>query len=144
MTNFQTAIKFVLQWEGGYANDSVDPGGETNYGISKRSYPDLDIKNLSIADAIEIYKRDYWDLHNLDSEESPMCIALLDAYVQHGASNVDIMRKVADGNWQAFIGLRRNYYLKLIQKNPALQKFQRGWMNRMNDLSKYCEISTQE
>ena len=32
--------------EGGYVNDPNDAGGETKWGISKRSYPYLDIANL--------------------------------------------------------------------------------------------------
>lgn len=54
-------IKFVIKMnEGGYVNDAKDPGGETNFGISKRSYPNLNIKNLTIDKAIEIYKEDYF------------------------------------------------------------------------------------
>ena len=48
------AIEHVLKFEGGYVNDPDDPGGETNFGISKRSYPDLDIAALTVADAVEI------------------------------------------------------------------------------------------
>ena len=47
--------------EGGYVFDPDDRGGETNFGISKRSYPHLDIKNLTSEDAKEIYYRDFWD-----------------------------------------------------------------------------------
>ena len=57
---FDDAIGIVLKHEGGYVNDKNDPGGETRYGISKRAYPDLDIKNLTISQATEIYKKDYW------------------------------------------------------------------------------------
>jgi lysozyme family protein len=49
---FQTAYEHVQQFEGGYANDSNDAGGETFRGISRVSHPDWegwaivdDIKN---------------------------------------------------------------------------------------------------
>ena len=61
----------VDRLEGGYVNDPDDPGGETKYGISKRSYPDLDIPNLSRDQAIEIYRRDFWfglNLHLIRNE----------------------------------------------------------------------------
>lgn len=64
--NFNDAILFSLEAEvgghanGGYTNDPDDPGGETKWGISKRAYPHLDIKNLTKQEAIAIYKRDYW------------------------------------------------------------------------------------
>ena len=48
---FDHAVKEILRHEGGYVDDPVDRGGETKYGISKRSYPDLDIANLTLEQA---------------------------------------------------------------------------------------------
>jgi Putative secretion activating protein len=45
--NFDQCIKFIFKHEGEYSFDPRDPGGETKYGISKRIYPSLDIKNLN-------------------------------------------------------------------------------------------------
>lgn len=59
--HFEAAICHTLQWEGEYVNDPHDRGGETNFGISQRAYPDLDIKSLTLDQAREIYRRDYWD-----------------------------------------------------------------------------------
>ena len=60
LTRFDDIIKVVLKHEGWYVNDPVDPGGETNFGIAKRSHPDVDIKNLTEEGAKEIYYQDYW------------------------------------------------------------------------------------
>lgn len=57
---FLKAVEMVLAHEGGYSCDPADPGGETKFGISKRSYPNLDIEHLSRDEAIEIYHRDFW------------------------------------------------------------------------------------
>ena len=65
MDAFDHAFYKTLEFEGGYANDPDDPGGETRYGISKHSYPDVDIATLTIAQAKIIYRRDYWDVLNL-------------------------------------------------------------------------------
>ena len=59
--HFETALAKVLNDEGGYVNDARDKGGETKYGISKRSYPNLNIKTLTRQDAVRIYKTDFWD-----------------------------------------------------------------------------------
>ena len=59
--------KDIIVIEGGYSNDPDDAGGETKYGISKRSYPQEDIKNLTVDRAIEIYTRDWWNPLNLSS-----------------------------------------------------------------------------
>ena len=51
----------TLKFEGGYANNPLDPGGETNYGISRSSYPNLNIRALTPEDAKAIFKIDYFD-----------------------------------------------------------------------------------
>ena len=45
LTQFDDIIEVVLHHEGGYVNDPKDPGGETNFGVAKRSHPDVDIAN---------------------------------------------------------------------------------------------------
>lgn len=59
--NFDTAFDRLISNEGGYVNDLKDPGGETSWGISKRTYPGLDIKNLTRDQAKVIYRRDFWE-----------------------------------------------------------------------------------
>lgn len=59
--DFDTAFARLMQHEGGYVNDPNDPGGETKFGISKRSYPDEDIPNMTEARAKELFRRDFWD-----------------------------------------------------------------------------------
>ena len=76
-------IRHVLDSEGGYVNDPDDPGGETNYGISKRSYPDVDIAALTEAHAIAIYRRDYWDAGRCEELPPTVAAFLFDALVQH-------------------------------------------------------------
>ena len=66
MIEFKDIINNVLQSEGGYVYDKDDPGGETKYGISKRAYPDFDIKNLTKDDAKAIYLRDFWQRAKTD------------------------------------------------------------------------------
>lgn len=108
MAGFGPAITFVLANEGGYtAGAAGDPGGETNFGISKRAYPDLDIKNLARADAVEIYQRDFWRFSGLTSQR--MATKIFDEYVnsKHHAIRVAQMALgtlqvgpiVADGNY---------------------------------------------
>lgn len=46
--------------EGGYVYNPKDPGGETNFGITARSYPNIDIKALTNAEAKDIFFKDYF------------------------------------------------------------------------------------
>ena len=59
--SFDTSFNRLLGSEGNYSNDPADPGGETKWGISKRSYPNEDIANLTQDAAKAIYLRDFWN-----------------------------------------------------------------------------------
>lgn len=60
---------FVLAHEGGYVDHPKDPGGATNMGITfktlqawrGRKITKQDVKNLTRAEALAIYKAQYWD-----------------------------------------------------------------------------------
>lgn len=68
--SFDKAFTRLIDHEAGYINDPADPGGETKYGISKRSYPHLDIKNLTLGEARSIYYKDYWMAIGVDAPDS--------------------------------------------------------------------------
>jgi lysozyme family protein len=84
MDRFRTFIERLLDHEGGYVNNPADPGGETKWGISKRTYPALDIRGLSREEAIEIYRRDFWDRSEADLLPAPVGFQLLDGAVNSG------------------------------------------------------------
>lgn len=58
---FKAAVEKTLAFEGGLSNDPGDPGGLTRYGISSRSHPDVDVRNLTREGAEAIYFKEYWD-----------------------------------------------------------------------------------
>jgi lysozyme family protein len=64
MADYAKAIEFVLRHEGGYVNDPDDSGGETNYGITKKTAQTYgyfgSMKDLPKSLAVEIYKTGYW------------------------------------------------------------------------------------
>lgn len=84
MSQFDTCFDALIGNEGGYVNNANDPGGETNWGISKRSYPSLDIKALTQADAKAIYKRDFWDRAQCDRLPPGVAFDVFDAAVNSG------------------------------------------------------------
>lgn len=100
---FEEAVNRTLGTEGGYVNNPDDPGGETNWGISKRSYPQLDIRNLTRDGAIAIYRADFWDTLHTTVPDS-VKFQLFDFAVNSGISNairaVQRACNVADdGHW---------------------------------------------
>jgi len=62
MGNFEQAMEktFAHEGWGKLINVKYDPGGETKWGISKRSYPEEDIARLDRNRAVELYRRDFW------------------------------------------------------------------------------------
>jgi lysozyme family protein len=104
MVDFDTAFDRVLGSEGGYSNDPADPGGETQWGISKRSYPNVDIKNLSLNGAKAIYLRDFWMPLTLDKMPESVLFQAFDFAVNSGISTAirKLQRAVGvadDGHW---------------------------------------------
>lgn len=85
MATFAKAIPGLLEREGGYVNNPNDPGGETKYGISKRSYPTEDIKNLTPQRAAFLYERDFWNPFRLgEVNDESIAAKMLDMAVNMG------------------------------------------------------------
>ena len=136
-------IEFILKMEGGYVNNQKDPGGETKYGISKRAYPNVDIKNLTKNDAIAIYYRDYWLRCGANNFPFPLAACVMDTAVNMGVGRAkQFLRQTAD--WKEFIRLRREWYSKLVVKNPTLSRFLRGWNNRLDHLTKFIDSNSRK
>ena len=94
--NFKKAFKEIIGIEGGYVNNNLDKGGETKFGISKRSYPHLDIKNLTLQDAEEIYYNDYWFELKLDYiSDYNISLELFDTSVNMGRYKASIILQEA-------------------------------------------------
>jgi len=146
---FETAVVIILNHEGGYVNDPNDPGGETNFGISKKSYPDLDIKNLTREGAVAIYRRDYWDKLQLEEMPEPIRLLVFDSAVNQGKTRAIKFLQAALGvipdgflglqTFTAFsespIGLIFSNFALLRQKHyselPGWEHFGKGWSKRL-------------
>jgi lysozyme family protein len=81
---FDEACDRLLGHEGGYVDNPMDPGGETNWGISKRAYPNVDIKNLTREGAKAIYRRDFWDRIHADELFDGVAFQTFDFAVNSG------------------------------------------------------------
>lgn len=128
MTAFDRAIEFVLKHEGDYVDNPADPGGETNYGISKRAYPGLDIKNLTVETAKEIYRQDYWQAAGCEALEWPLSLIVMDTAVNCGVDKAIEWREKYL-NWTDYLFARIEFYNRL--KKPM---FLPGWINRVIEL----------
>ena len=157
MKSFKEIIEKVLEHEGGYVNDPKDLGGETKYGITKRFYPDIDIKNLTIEQATEIYKKDYWDKNKVESLPQNLWHIYFDMCVNMGKRTaVKVLQRAAvnkgrdievDGGLGPMtIGalkgveldrvraFRVKYYVDLITARPEQEKFFLGWFRSATEV----------
>lgn len=151
MTWFDQCFDKLISHEGGYVNDPRDPGGETKFGISKRAYPQVDIKNLTLDAAKAIYKRDYWDRAQCDKLPPQLAYLLFDAAVNSGIGQairflqravnladdgvIGPMTLAAVGRVDAeaisarFLGQRLEFMTKLT----TWDAFGKGWARRIAD-----------
>ena len=102
---FEEAMTFVLHHEGGYVNNPHDPGGETNYGISKRQYPDLDIQAITPSQALDIYRRDYWQVCRCEELPELIRLPLFDTAVNMGSSAaISMLQRACGANPDGVMG----------------------------------------
>ena len=155
LTKFEDIIEITLHHEGGYVNDPDDLGGETNFGIAKRFYPDVDIKNLTKDEASYIYRRDYWDKNKVDEMPEQLRHIYFDMCVNQGKGTaVKVLQRACnskkaglkvDGGLgpktiaaisESNVELDRvrayrvKYYADLVTRKPDLEKFYFGWYKR--------------
>jgi len=155
--NANRAIKRIDKWldaifeaEGGYVNDPDDLGGETKYGISKRAFPQLDIKNLTKDEAIEIYIRDYWHKLNCDELEYGLDIAVFDVAVNMGTGRAEqFLEQIKDTKGsiqriQAYNKLRREHYADIIRRKPNQKKYKKGWEDRIRKIERLIETDLKD
>lgn len=157
-TNFEACLAQILKHEGGYVNHPKDPGGETNMGISKRSYPHEDIKNMTRSRAAVIYKRDYWDPVRGDDLPQGLDLVAFDAAVNSGVSRGSKWVQQAVGAKEdGRIGpetIRRansvapltainracDARLAFLQSLGTWKTFGAGWSNRIADVRQKATI----
>lgn len=161
MVTFDIAFDRLMVHEGGYVNHPTDPGGETNWGISKRAYPHLNIRTLTREDAKKIYHRDYWvpcgqHLH------PAVTFQVFDGAVNHGVQRSIMMLQkaigVVDDGWfgaasiEAYKNMNpqdaANLYLaerlEFFTKLKTFPTFGRGWTRRIVDNLRFAASDIDE
>ena len=150
---FKKIVKNILRREGGYVDHPSDPGGETKYGIAKRSHPEEDIKRLTKKRAEEIYYEDYWEPskapylpHDIQETffdmvvnmgqrravkilqkacNSKKCGLVVDGLI--GKNTIRAAKKIDASRLRVF---RVLFYADLIKRKPDLEAFIVGWVRR--------------
>lgn len=154
---FNKAFELLMEVEGGYVNDPFDKGGETKYGICKKSYPEIDIKSLTRGLAMDIYRQDYWQRCKCDFMPDALSVAVFDFAVNSGIKKAVIsLQKALGVSTDGIVGNQTigacnrlpiksvlNKYLDLrLDYLTSLKDFKRygnGWGRRIETVRKFCE-----
>lgn len=96
--NFDQAFKVLIGHEGNFSDNPKDPGNwtggkvksgvlkGTKYGIAANTYPNEDIRNLTLARAKELYLRDYWGKLRMEDLPDVVRFDVFDAAVNSGVA----------------------------------------------------------
>lgn len=179
-SHFDEAILITLKHEGGFVNDPVDPGGATNWGVSIRFLKGAgdgdgdgwldgdidhdgdididDIKMMTKAQAIGIYRTHFWDKYDYDEiEDFTVAARMFDMTVNMGGrqackivqravnkcgGNLVVDGKVGPNTFKGINSIdpellmseirlaHAQFYLDLIERKPAMAKYKKGWLRR--------------
>ncbi len=141
----------------GYVNNPADPGGLTKFGIAKNSNPTVDVANLTLKQAAEIYQMKYWK--PCEKFGYPLNVMFFDMVVLSGptAASKVIQRALGvidDGiigsntmlavsKWDSkkladkYLTFREIWFINLSISRPDLAVFKKGWLNRIAMLRKW-------
>ncbi len=157
---FETSFERLMGNEGGYTEGKGDPGGETKWGISKRSYPTLDIKNLTREEAKEIYRRDFWERAKMDALSPALAFQAFDFAVNSGIETAIRKLQTAVGvsddghvgpitlaaitarSETDMIALLTAQRIRFLTKRSNWPQAGAGWMNRMAKNLEYMAQDT--
>lgn len=161
-------FEFLMEFEGKYwendpdddgnRGDGVTPGNiGTKFGVDARSHPGVNIKDLTLEQAEQIYLKEYED-SVAATLPYPYNYLTFDFTINAGQSRaVKCLQKVSgavsDGIWgpnskkafsaisddvnstsQKLLQCRRNFYNGLADNNSRLSKYRKGWLRRTNAL----------
>lgn len=158
---FEQALSLILKHEGGYVNHPADPGGETNFGITKRVAVEHgyigSMKAIPMSKVREIYRTSYWDRIKGDSLPWAVALVTFDAAVNSGVSRAAKWLQKALGTAQdgsmgpatiKALAVRHpeevaeamcEARLAFLKSLPTWPTFGKGWERRVHETLKHAK-----
>lgn len=139
----------------GTSGGKLDRGGNTKFGISQRSYPNLDIDSIDLKTAEQIYYNDYWIKSKCDKVNYLIGGFLFDTSCTSGISaSSKILQRSVGTEPDGIIGKitleivnkldfnvvlskmvleRCKLHENIIKNNKSQEIYLKGWNNRANN-----------
>lgn len=163
--NFSKVMEHIFQWEGGYVDHPDDPGGATNMGITRttlsnwrgRPVSKQEVRDLTKAEAEEIYEKSYWKNIRGDDMPNGLDLVMMDAGVNSGPSQSikwlqrallveddGILGPITMGAVRAsqslsgLINKTLDERLKSVRQFRNYNVFGRGWENRIRSTRRHA------
>lgn len=137
MTLFEKAFEIVIGEEGGLSTNPADPGnwtgggpgaGEcrgTKFGIAASAHPNLNIADLTLADAQSMYRDSYWLTVSADSLPAAVALIVFDAAINCGVSRaVKWLQMAAGTQADGLIGQATLAAVTQADRNTVCSEFQ--------------------
>jgi lysozyme family protein len=153
VVSFDLAFDRLIGHEGKFTDVRTDCGnwtsgkvgvGElkgTKYGISAMSYPHVDIKSLTLEQAKEIYRRDYWDRAGADEYDGAIGYQVFGAAVNHGIENaVRLLQRAARVADDGYIGPLTLAAVRAMTVTDVLMRFNAARLLFYTNLSTWAEF----
>ena len=143
----------------GYVNIPQDRGGVTKYGIAQNANPNVDVRSLTLNDAMRIYEKKYWFGGKCNILEYPLSIIHFDGCVNHGPGRATkFLQRAVGVEEDGVIGkmtlakidkqgisnviqriseIRSKFYYSLVERDPSQHIFLKGWMRRIHEVTDY-------
>jgi hypothetical protein len=133
-------IGFVLNTleGGGTVVDNSDGGGTTQYGITQRHNPDVNVGSLTFGQAKGIARERYWQSVYDDANPAVAAIAFDAGFINSKAFGRELATQYRNDPLGALNAYRTR--LQEIGKKPDKARFLAGWMNRVDKLGTYLGV----
>lgn len=138
LDTWEASYPFVLNIEGGMSLDPNDPGNwyngqlvGTKYGISAAVWGgQYDIHNLTQAQALDIYRKHYWEASGADKLPWPMCLIVFDTAINHGVGVAQKLLSSQPSQEEIYLGQRALRYFD----DPNWRLYGEAWGVRVGNL----------
>jgi lysozyme family protein len=113
--DFERCLDIVLAHEGGFVRNPFDPGGASNFGITRRTLArarrrdagDEDVRQLSKREAGTIYRRFYWDAIRASEMPAGVALAVFDFAVNSGVRRASrLLQSILNADVDGVVGPR--------------------------------------